>query len=67
MGENWILLHGDAEQIKEISLVLDISYEQMESGAFAHANKKLVLDKNGSIVFFHSTDYKPKQNQLLKQ
>jgi protein SCO1/2 len=51
LGENWILLHGDAEQIKEISLVLDISYEQMESGAFAHANKKLVLDENGSIVF----------------
>jgi len=51
LGENWILLHGDAEQIKEISLVLDISYEQMENGAFAHANKKLVLDKDGSIVF----------------
>jgi len=51
LGENWILLHGDAEQIKEISLVLDISYEQMENGAFAHANRKLVLDKDGSIVF----------------
>lgn len=51
LGENWILLHGDAEQVKEISLVLDISYEQMENGAFAHANKKLVLDKEGTIVF----------------
>lgn len=51
LGENWILLYGDAEQVKEISLVLDISYEQMESGAFAHANRKLVLDKEGSIVF----------------
>jgi len=51
LSDNWILLHGDAEQVKEISLVLDISYEQMESGAFAHANKKLVLDKNGTIVF----------------
>jgi protein SCO1/2 len=51
LSDNWILLHGDAEQVKEISLVLDISYEQMESGAFAHANKKLVLDEDGTIVF----------------
>ncbi len=60
LGENWILLHGDAEQIKEISLVLDISYEQMESGAFAHANKKLVLDKTVRS-FFTRRSCKPKQ------
>ncbi len=51
LDENWILLHGDAEQIKEISVVLDISYEQMENGSFAHSNKKLVLDKTGTVVF----------------
>jgi len=51
LGDKWILLHGNAEQIKEISLVLDISYEQQNNGSFAHANKKFVLDKNGIILF----------------
>jgi len=51
LGSNWLLLHGNAEQIKEISLILDISYEQLENGSFAHANKKFVLDQNGTILF----------------
>lgn len=51
MGDNWILLHGSADQVKELSVVLNISYEQMENGSFSHGNKKVILDKNGTIVF----------------
>lgn len=51
LGDNWILLHGSADQVKELSVVLNISYEQMENGSFSHANRKLVLDKSGTIVF----------------
>lgn len=51
LGDNWILLHGSADQVKELSVVLNISYEQMENGSFSHANRKFVLDKSGTIVF----------------
>ncbi|MDA3942274.1 MAG: SCO family protein [Bacteroidetes bacterium] len=51
LGENWVLLHGQAEQVKELAMVLDISYEQLENGAFAHANKKFVLNAQGELVF----------------
>jgi protein SCO1/2 len=65
LGENWLLLHGNAEQIKEISLVLDISYEQLENGAFAHANKKFVLDQNG-IILFEQEGLQTKADPVLK-
>ncbi|PKP53472.1 MAG: hypothetical protein CVT92_04040 [Bacteroidetes bacterium HGW-Bacteroidetes-1] len=51
LGKNWILLHGDAEQVKELSVILQISYNKLEDGSFSHANRKLVLDQNGIIVF----------------
>lgn len=51
LGKNWILLYGDAEQVKELSVILQISYNKLEDGSFSHANRKLVLDQNGTIVF----------------
>lgn len=51
LGDNWILLNGSADQVKELSVVLNISFEMMENGSFSHANRKLVLDKSGTIVF----------------
>ncbi|MDP2237219.1 MAG: SCO family protein [Bacteroidales bacterium] len=51
LGENWILLHGDADQVKELSVVLNISYEMQENGSFSHSNRKLVLDSQGTIVY----------------
>jgi protein SCO1 len=51
LGDNWVLLHGSADQVKELSVVLNISYELMENGAFSHANRKLILDQSGTIVF----------------
>ncbi len=51
LGDNWILLHGDANQVKELSVVLNISYEMMENGSFSHSNRKLVLDSQGTIVY----------------
>ncbi len=51
LGENWTLLHGDANQVKELSVVLNISYEMQENGSFSHSNRKLVLDSQGTIVY----------------
>ncbi len=51
VGENWVFLHGDANQIKALSILLNINYEALENGQFAHSNRKLVLDQGGAIVF----------------
>lgn len=51
VGENWKFLHGSAGQIKSLSVVLGINYEELENGQFAHSNRKLVLDRDGVVVF----------------
>lgn len=51
VGENWMFLHGSASQIKSLSVVLGINYEELENGQFAHSNRKLVLDRDGVVVF----------------
>lgn len=51
MAGNWLLLHGGPDAVKELSVVLDIVYEPQENGSFAHSNKKVILDKSGTVVF----------------
>ncbi len=51
LDDNWILLHGGESQVKELSVTLNISYEMLENGSFSHTNRKLVLDKQGRIVY----------------
>lgn len=51
LGDNWTLLHGSADQIKELGVLLNISFEQLENMQFAHANHKTILDKTGTIVY----------------
>lgn len=51
MDGNWLLLHGEPDAVKELSVMLDIVYEPLDTGSFAHSNKKVILDKSGTIVF----------------
>ncbi len=50
LSKNWTLLHGNEEQVKLVSMAGDISYEFVEDGGIAHANRKIILDKQGVIV-----------------
>jgi protein SCO1 len=51
VDDNWVFLHGDANQIKTLSVMLNINYEALENGQFAHSNRKLVLDRDGVVIF----------------
>jgi protein SCO1/2 len=51
VGDNWVFLHGKANQIKALSIMLGINYEELENGQFAHSNRKLVLDRDGVVIF----------------
>ena len=47
---NWLLLHGNEDEVRTLSMLLDVHYKKQESGDFAHSNKIILLDKQGEIV-----------------
>ena len=50
LGTNWVLLHGGEKEVRELSMLLDVSYKQQPGGDFAHSNIITLLDKQGRIV-----------------
>ena len=50
LDEKWLLLHGDADQVRELSMLLDVKYKKQPDGSFAHSNGITLLDKRGSIA-----------------
>ncbi|WP_019948655.1 SCO family protein [Hymenobacter aerophilus] len=47
LGKNWVLLRGSEEAVRTLSVLLNVQYEKAADGNFSHANKLIVLDKNG--------------------
>lgn len=50
LGENWILLHGNEEDVRELSMLLDVQYKKQSTGDFAHSNSIALLNREGAIV-----------------
>ena len=50
LDEDWMLLHGGEEEVRELSMVLDVQYKKQPDGNFAHSNNIILLDKKGVIV-----------------
>jgi len=50
LGNNWILLHGDEDIIRQFSLLVGVSYQQQEDGNFSHSNIISLLDEDGRIM-----------------
>lgn len=49
--DRWLLLHGDADQVRELAAVLNVRYRRDDDGNFDHSNVITVLDDQGRIVF----------------
>ncbi len=68
LGSNWTFLSADKEgTARELSVLLGISYKEIEGGEFAHSNVITLLDKNGVIkakVESLSADHAPIVNQM---
>ena len=47
---DWLLLHGDEEDVRTLSMLLDVHYKKQESGDFAHSNKIVLLNREGEVV-----------------
>lgn len=47
---NWLLLHGNEDEVRTLSMLLDVHYKKQESGDFAHSNQIFLLNRKGQIV-----------------
>lgn len=50
LGDNWILLHGEEDEIRTLSMLLDINYKKQPNGDFAHSNSITLLNTEGVIM-----------------
>lgn len=48
---DWMLLHGDAGNVRELAMLLGVRYKQDARGQFSHSNLITVLNAGGEIAF----------------
>lgn len=51
LDAGWTLLHGDANSVQELAMVLGLKYKQDARGQFSHSNLITVLNAGGEIAF----------------
>ncbi|MCA9785565.1 MAG: SCO family protein [Candidatus Delongbacteria bacterium] len=47
---HWTLLHGQPEDVRALSVVLDVPYQKDAAGNFSHASVISVLDSEGRVM-----------------
>ena len=48
---NWMILHGNEEDVRELSMLLNVKYKKQENGDFTHSSGFTLLDTKGAIAF----------------
>lgn len=51
LDKNWTLLHGSADAVRTLSVLLNVQFQKDASGNFSHSNIISVLDKKGVLAF----------------
>ncbi|MBS1529347.1 MAG: SCO family protein [Bacteroidetes bacterium] len=50
LDNQWELLKGNADQVRELSMALNVRYQKLSGGDFSHTGSIYILDKDGDIV-----------------
>lgn len=50
LDDKWLLLHGNPEQVRELSMLLNVKYKKQPDGSFSHSNGITLLDPMGAIA-----------------
>lgn len=50
LDEQWTLLHGSDDAVRELAALLGVKYKQEVDGQFAHSNLIMILNAEGEIV-----------------
>jgi protein SCO1/2 len=50
LDDQWTLLHGSADSVREIAALLGVKYQLTADGMFSHSNLITILNAEGEIV-----------------
>lgn len=50
LDDRWTLLHGSPGQVRELSMLLGVAYQEAPNGNFSHSNAILILDAGGAVA-----------------
>jgi len=50
LDSNWTLLHGTEDQVRMLSMLLDVQYSKLPLGGFNHSNQMTILNQQGEII-----------------
>lgn len=50
LGKNWLILHGNEEDVRELSMLLDVKYKKQPNGDFTHSSGVTLLNTKGAIA-----------------
>jgi protein SCO1/2 len=50
LDEQWMLLHGSPDSVRELAALLGVKYKQEADGSFSHSNLVTILNPQGEIV-----------------
>lgn len=49
LNKNWLVLHGNEEDVRQLSMLLDVKYKKQPNGDFTHSSEITLLDTKGAI------------------
>ncbi|HVS93805.1 MAG TPA: SCO family protein [Mucilaginibacter sp.] len=50
LDDRWELLKGNDDQVRELSMALNVKYQKLAGGEFSHTGNIYILDKEGNIA-----------------
>jgi protein SCO1/2 len=50
LDDHWELLRGSDDQVRELSMVLNVKYQKLSGGNISHTGNIYILDRDGNIV-----------------
>lgn len=50
LSKNWMVLHGNPDDVRELSMLLDVKYKKQPNGDFTHSAGITVLNTKGAIA-----------------
>lgn len=51
LGDDWILLHGNDDAVRELTALLGVKYKQETGGGFSHSNLITLLNREGEVTY----------------
>ena len=50
LNDKWLVLHGNSDDVRELSMLLNVKYKKQPDGDYTHSSGITLLDTKGGIV-----------------